>query len=154
MVACITALLLAASSPAVPAGVRIPVALVGAISAESVKAGDTFRFRTTAAVKVGEVTIPAGTPGTGVVAAAHPGRRGLKPSTLELVPRSLQLADGETIPVAAAAEDARTLNQTQRAHGLAFPLFIGGVFGLGGAGLQARTVDLADGTPFTVVTRS
>lgn len=154
MIACLTALLLAASSPAVPAGVRIPVALVGAISAASAKPGDTFRFRTTAAVQAGNMTIPAGTPGTGVVAAAHPGQHGLKPSTLHLEPRSLQLADGATIPVVAAAEDARTLNQTQRTHGIPFPLFIGGGFGFGGVGLKARTVDLADGTRFTVVTRS
>jgi len=148
----LAAVLLAATGP-MPAGVPMPVALVGAISAANAHAGDTFRFRTTADVTVGSVTIPAGTPGTGVVTAAQPGSHGVKTSTLDLEPRSLQLPDGELIPVAAAPSSEATLDQTRRAAGVPVPLFIGGVFMLGGVGHQARNVTLADGTPFTVVTR-
>ena len=130
--------------------VLIPAVLIGAISAASVHPGDTFRFKTTQAVTVGAVTVPAGTPGTGVVAAAQPGGRGVKTSTLDLEPRTLALADGTTIAVAAAPQSKATLDQTRHASGVPVPFFLGGLFLIGGVGHQARTVTLADGTPFTV----
>lgn len=134
--------------------VLIPVALIGAISAANTHVGDQFRFRTTAAVTVGAVTVPAGTPGTGIVAAAQSGGRGVKTSTLDLEPRSLQLADGTLIPVAVAPQSKATLDQTRRASGIPVPFFVGGLFLVGGVGHQARTVTLADGTPFTVLTQT
>lgn len=152
MLAVLAAALVAVAAPVAP-GVPIPVALVGAVSAATAKPGDVFRFRTTAPVRAGSVTIPAGTPGTGVVTAAQPGAHGLKTSTLDLEPRSLQLAGGETIAVTAATSDAPKLDQTRRARAVPVPFLLGGVFVLGGVGHQARTVRLADGTPFTVVTR-
>jgi hypothetical protein len=130
--------------------VLIPAVLIGAISAATVHPGDSFRFRTTQAVTVGSVTVPAGTPGTGVIAAAQPGGHGVKTSTLDLEPRSLQLADGTTIAVEAAPASKATLDQTRHASGVPVPIFLPGVFLLGGLGHQARTVTLADGTPFTV----
>jgi hypothetical protein len=153
MLAALAVLLAAVGMPPVPANVAIPAALVGAVSAADVKPGDTFRFRTTAAVHAGAITIPAGTPGSGVVAAATPGHRGAQPSTLRLDPRVLQLPDGEYLAIAVAPESAGVLDQTQRARGLPIPMFVGGLFVIGGLGHQAPTVTLGDGTPFTVVTR-
>ncbi|SRR5579884_334255 len=149
----VVALLAAVATPPLPRGVAIPAALVGAVSAADVKPGDTFRFRTTAAVRAGALTIPSGTPGSGVVVAASPGHQGVRPSTLRLEPRVLQLADGEYVAIAASPSSAAVLDQTRRARGFPVPLFIGGAFVLGGLGHQASTVALADGTPFTVVTR-
>lgn len=134
--------------------VLIPAVLIGAISAANVHPGDAFHFRTTQAATVGTVTIPAGTPGTGVVAAAQPGGRGVKTSTLDLEPRSLELADGTVIAVEAAPASKATLDQTRHASGVPVPFFLGGLFLVGGVGHQARTVTLADGTPFTVLAAS
>ena len=133
--------------------VLIPAVLIGAISAANAHVGDQFHFRTTAAVTVGALTIPAGTPGTGVIAAAQPGGRGVKTSTLDLEPRSLQLLDGTVIEVSAAPESKATLDQTRHASGVPVPFFVGGVLLLGGIGHQSRNVTLADGTPFYVVER-
>ncbi|MCA1665617.1 MAG: hypothetical protein LC659_15340, partial [Myxococcales bacterium] len=63
----------AATASTVPAGVEIPVALVGAVSSASVKPGDAFHFKTTADVRAGDVTIVAGTAGTGKIADAASG---------------------------------------------------------------------------------
>ncbi len=149
----VLALLAAVATPPVPPGVPIPAALVGAVSAADVKPGDTFRFQTTAPVRAGSVIIPSGTPGSGVVAAAAPGKQGMRPSTLHLEPRVLQLPDGEYLAIATAPASRPTLDRTQRARGVPFPFFVGGLFMVGGLGHPAPTVTLADGTPFTVVTR-
>jgi hypothetical protein len=133
------------------AAILVPVVLIGALSSANVHAGDTFHFRTTAEVRAGDVTIPAGTMGSGVVAAAQPGKHGVKTSTLDLEPRSLQLAGGEEIPVTASPASAATLDQTRRAAGLPVPFFLGGLVLIGGVGHQARDVTLADGTAFTVL---
>ncbi|HZO95236.1 MAG TPA: hypothetical protein VFB22_15930 [Candidatus Baltobacteraceae bacterium] len=153
MLAVFAALLAAVATPPVPPGIPIPAALVGSVSAATVQAGDTFRFRTTAPVRAGALIIPTGTEGSGIVAAATPGHHGLKPSTLRLEPRVLRLADGEYVAIAGAPSSAPTLDQTRRAHGVPIPFFVGGLFMVGGLGHQAPTVTLAAGTPFTVVTR-
>lgn len=145
------ALLVAAADPPVPAGVPVPVVLVGGLSSATVHAGDTFRFRTTADVRAGDVTIPAGTMGSGVITAAQPGSHGVKTSTLDLEPRSLQLAGGEVLQVTAAPSSEATLDQTRHAAGVPVPFFLGGLLLVGGVGHQARNVMLADGTAFTVL---
>jgi len=52
--------------------------------------------------------------------------------------------------VEAAPQSKATLDQTRHASGIPVPFFLGGLFLIGGVGHQARTVTLADGTPFTV----
>ncbi len=146
----LAAALLLAADPVV-AGVAVPVVLVGALSSVNVHAGESFRFRTTAEVRAGDLTIPAGTMGSGIITAAQPGSRGVKTSTLDLEPRSLQLADGEVIPVTAAPSSEATLDQTRHAAGVPVPFFLGGLLVVGGVGHQAHDVTLADGTAFTVV---
>lgn len=136
----------------VPAGVAIPVALVGALSARDAKAGDAFHFRTTAEVSAGSVTIPAGTPGTGVIAEAAPGRHGMKDSKLVLAPQALQPAGGEAIPVTLPAQRDGALHRRQRAHVFPVPFVAGGLLFVGGLVNPAKDVMLADGTAFTVVT--
>jgi hypothetical protein len=143
------ALLLAAEQP-VATGVAVPVALVGALSSVNVHAGQSFRFRTTADVHDGDLVIPAGTPGYGIIKAAQPGSHGVKTSTLDLEPQALQLAGGTTLAVTASPASEATLNQTRHAAGVPVPIFAGPII-LMGVGHQAHDVTLADGTPFTVI---
>ena len=81
-------------------GVTIPVKLTQRLSSDSVKEGDRFTFVTTQAARVGDVSVPAGTTGHGVVSQARKATldRG---GELSLQLQSIDLPGGTSIPVTA-----------------------------------------------------
>jgi hypothetical protein len=86
---------------ATPPGPVVPVKLDQQLSSSSVKDGDRFTFTTTKTVRIGEIDVPSGTEGHGVVAKSRAAKWD-KGGDLELEVVSLDLADGRTIPVSAA----------------------------------------------------
>jgi hypothetical protein len=83
----------------VPAGLPVAVAMSQTLSSADARPGQTFYFQTTADVVLGDVSIPKGTRGHGVVMTAVPGTKDAK-GQLSIAATSLDLADGRTIPVA------------------------------------------------------
>jgi hypothetical protein len=78
------------------AGTSIDVALTAAITSETAQVGDTFAFKTSQDVKLGDVDVPAGTPGHGrlaVVVAAQGSQNG----QLSLQADSIDLPAGPTV---------------------------------------------------------
>lgn len=99
------ALALAASRPAPAvegdyesAVARVPCKLTERLSSQDARTGDRFAFDTTSSVEINRSFLPAGTHGHGFVRAAEPAR-GQRPGTLRLEAVSLDLPDGEEIPV-------------------------------------------------------
>lgn len=77
-------------------GISIDVVLTAAITSETAQVGDNFGFKTTQDVKIGDLDVPAGTPGHGrlaVVVAAHGGQNG----QLSLQADSIDLPAGPTV---------------------------------------------------------
>ncbi|MBD5654110.1 MAG: hypothetical protein IAI50_02885 [Candidatus Eremiobacteraeota bacterium] len=64
----------AADAPAIPVNVPVPVELTTPITSQTAHVGDPFLFKTTKDEKLGDLEVPAGTPGAGrlaMVEAAH-----------------------------------------------------------------------------------
>ena len=136
----------------VPTGITIPVALIGSVAADGTKAGDLFHFRTTGDIKAGDLMIPAGTIGEGVVGDATTPAHHLSSSNLSLTPRVLHLASGTDVTVALA--DGSTAKKKSRPRLFPVPFLLGGALVIGTVGSPAKPATLADGTMFSVVTAS
>ncbi|GAC1567107.1 MAG: hypothetical protein NVS2B3_03520 [Vulcanimicrobiaceae bacterium] len=83
---------------AVPVGVRIPVSLAAAVTSRTAHVGDPFAFKTTREVRLGDVIVPAGSPGAGRIAAvmpAHDRERG----SMSLLTDAIELPGGRSISV-------------------------------------------------------
>jgi hypothetical protein len=160
-----------AQEPAQTSAVSIPVKLVQRLSSHDAKAGDQFTFATTQSVRVGDVSIPPGTNGHGVVASAR-AARGDRGGDLALQVQSLDLPGGGTLPVTAApkggpkSEKQSTVKEAAQAAAseakstatvppVLVPLEapIHGIVLLGSAlhMLKGHDVVFDAGTPFTVV---
>lgn len=136
-----------ADAIAVPVGVKIPCILTQQLESGMVHVGDPFTFKTTKDVKLGDVDVPADTPGTGRVAIAQPAQ-GKQPGSLALQADAIDLPDGRTISV--------NIDTTQTIHGhLAknhtVPLILPGLV-IGGYRTQTGDMVLDNGTSFGVVT--
>lgn len=98
----------AASGSYAPVTTRIAVKLSQRLSSQDAREGEAFLFETTSAVAVDGYFVSAGAHGRGIVVAARV-RRGSQPGELRLAARSLDLPDGDALPVALApGELART----------------------------------------------
>jgi hypothetical protein len=89
----------------VPAGVRIEVKLDRNISTQDDSTGDRFTFETTGEFTVGDVVIPRGTHGWGVIELAQPRAGKEHGGRLSLSVHSLDLAGGRSIPIALPQPD-------------------------------------------------
>jgi hypothetical protein len=81
-----------------PKQVEIPIRLTERLSSQDARTGQLFGFETTRLVTVGDVLIPAGTKGHGVVRAAQ-SALGPHAGKLLIDAQSIDLPDGRTIPV-------------------------------------------------------
>ena len=88
----------AAALPAasVPTGVKIAASLGETLTSGTAKVGDTFSFATVGLQKIGDVVLPAGSRGTGRVAAVTPGRKG-HDGSLALLADAIATPDGHAI---------------------------------------------------------
>jgi hypothetical protein len=126
-------------------GVQIPVRLTERLSSQDAQSGQRFGVVTTREVKVGEIDVPLGTKGHGVVESAQPAR-GQKAGKLVLSMRSLDLADGRTIPVNFSLADPPKSDDAKGA-----PISLGkGVVTVGGYASYGTNVVYEKGTAFTV----
>ncbi|HEY8312900.1 MAG TPA: hypothetical protein VIG51_01895 [Candidatus Baltobacteraceae bacterium] len=141
-----------AQTVAVPAGVLVPVALTQSVSSQSAKAGDPFSFKTTAGVRAGDVVIPSGSMGRGIIAQAKGSNGTTKGGVLQLQPETIELPAGGTVAVAIAPKDSRKASKRSLLHIFPFPLPIGGILFIGAVGNPARNVKMDAGTAFDVVT--
>jgi hypothetical protein len=126
--------------------VIVPVAMMQTISSHDAKIGQTFQFQTVAAVKDGNVDIPAGTMGEGIVndvRSAH----FMKGAHLKLEPQVLRLANGTTIPVTFAPDNK--LGDNSRPHIFPFPTFFGPI-PVAAIVNPAKDVSVPAGTRFSV----
>ncbi len=80
------------------ASTRVPCKLTERLSSQDARSGDRFGFDTTSSVEINRLFLPAGTHGHGFVLVAQ-AARGSLPGTLTLEARSLDLPDGEEVPV-------------------------------------------------------
>jgi hypothetical protein len=134
---------------ALVAGVKIPVAMVSSVNSANAKVGDAFSFRTTQSVHDGDVTIPAGTTGRGIVTAVSPAA-GTHRGSLTLAPEYLQLSDGTRVYVAPATTGETSY--TARRHVFPFPVPVPGLVVVGGVENPGGNVTIGPGTNFDVVT--
>ena len=134
----------------VPTGITIPVALIGSVATDGTKAGDLFHFRTTDDVRAGDLLIPAGTIGDGIISDAKTAEHHLSSSNLSLTPRVLHLASGTDLAVALA--DGTIVKKKSRPHLFPVPFLLGGALLIGAVGSPAKPATLAEGTAFSVVT--
>lgn len=140
----------AAPTPLVPTDVRIPVALTERVTSLTARVGDTFAFKTTKDERLGELTVPAGTPGHGrvaVVVAAHDRENG----TLSLQADSIDLPTGPTVWVNIdTAKSIRGHLANRHSHLTIVPLPIG-IVPISRTRVDGNLI-LEPGTPFTVMT--
>jgi hypothetical protein len=134
------------AAPAIPVGVKIPVVLVGTYTSETAHVGDTFQFKTTKDEKLGEVTVPAGTPGHGRLAVVQKAE-GKQHGNLSLQADSIDLPDGRTVWVNIDTEKPPTGRLSKRHTTPVVMPFVGAV-------VQTTSGDLVldSGIPFGVVT--
>ena len=85
-----------ADSPNVPLNVKIPVVLTKQVSSGTANVGDEFFFKTVKEEKLGDVDVPAGTPGSGRLADVQPAH-GKQHGNLALQADSINLADGSVL---------------------------------------------------------
>jgi len=136
----------------VPTGITIPVSLIGSVAADQTKVGDLFHFRTTGDIKAGDLLIPAGTIGDGVISDANTAAHHRSSSNLSLTPRVLHLASGTDVAVALA--DDTIVEKKSRPRLFPVPFLLGGALLVGAVGSPAKPAALAEGTIFSVVTAS
>jgi hypothetical protein len=132
---------------AVAAGIRIPVTMVSSVNSGTAKVGESFTFRTTQTVRAGDVTIPVGTNGRGVVSAVSPAA-GTHRGEVTLEPQELDLTTGERVNV----QPAGSTNYVARRHVFPFPIPVPGVVVVGGAVNPGGNVTIGPGTNFEVIT--
>jgi hypothetical protein len=131
-------------TPAAPP-VLIPVRLTERLSSQDAQSGQRFGIETTRAVKIGDVDLPSGTKGHGVVEIAQ-SARGQKPGKLVLAMRSLDLPDGRAIAVNFSLADPPKSDDAQGA-----PVSLGkGLVTIGGYASSGTNVVYEKGAPFTV----
>ncbi len=82
-----------------PKQVEIPIRLTERLSSQDSRTGQQFGFETTRPVTVGDIPIPAGTKGHGIVRAAQ-SALGPHAGKLLIEAQSIDLPDGRSIPVA------------------------------------------------------
>jgi hypothetical protein len=140
-------LLYAAVAVVVAAGVHIPVTMVSSVNSGTAKVGQPFVFRTTQMVRAGDVTIPAGTTGHGVVSAVSPAA-GTHRGELTLEPQELDLTNSEHVPV----QPLGSSSYVARRHVFPFPVPVPGVVVVGGAVNPGGNVTIGPGTSFEVIT--
>jgi hypothetical protein len=125
--------------------IQIPVRLTERLSSQDAQNGQRFGVETTREVKIGEIDVPLGTKGHGVVESAQ-SARGQRAGKLVLSMRSLDLADGRTIPVNFSLEDPPKSEDAKGA-----PISLGkGVVTVGGYASYGTNVVYEKGTAFTV----
>jgi len=133
-----------------PAGVTIDVALSVAVTSETAKVGDTFSFNTTQAVKLGDIDLPAGTPGHGRLAVVVPAQ-GDQNGSLSLQADSIDPPSGPTIWVnvdLAVTPRGHYSKQSRRVYVLPLPI---GILPVVTNKSQGNLV-LDTGTAFRVIT--
>jgi hypothetical protein len=131
-------------TPAAPP-VLIPVRLTERLSSQDAQSGQRFGVETTRAVKIGDVDVPSGTKGHGVIEIAQ-SARGQKPGKLVLAMRSLDLPDGRAIAVNFSLADPPKSDDVQGA-----PVSLGkGLVTIGGYASYGTNVVYEKGTPFSV----
>jgi hypothetical protein len=133
---------------AVPVGVKIPVVLSATITTQTARAGDAFAFATAREARLGDLVVPAGTPGRGRLASVVPAHDKTNGS-LTLQADTLDLPDGRTIWVNVDASQPLRGHYADRHTKVGFlpiPIFVGAVSTVSG------NLILDAGTPFTVVT--
>jgi hypothetical protein len=116
----------APTPPPYPAGVTIDVALSVPVTSETAKVGDTFSFNTTKTVKLGDIDVPAGTPGHGRLAVVVPAA-GDQNGALSLQADSIDPPAGPTIWVnvdLAVTPRGHYSKQTKRLYVLPLPIGI------------------------------
>jgi len=119
--------------------------MVSTVDSGSAKIGDRFAFRTTREAHAGNIDIPSGTAGEGVVSDVSPAA-GSHRGTLSLMPKYLILADGRRLAVAPLTPTA----YAARRHVFPFPLPLPGVFIVGGVQNPGGNVRIGPGTTFDV----
>ncbi len=128
-------------------GVEIPVRLTERLSSQDARTGQRFGVETTRDVQIGTVLVPKGTKGHGIVDAAQSGL-GQKPGKLVLSMRSLDLADGSSIPVSFTLTDPPKSDDEKGP-----PISLGnGLVTIGGYATYGTNVVYEKGTAFTVTT--
>lgn len=144
-------------SPA-PSSVTIPVRLTERVSSSDAKAGQRFTFATIHEATLGDVQVPAGTHGHGVVAEAKAARWD-QAGTLTLEVQSLDLPDGRSLPVNVPADSSPAPKRDapkipSLSTGLVpLPVVLHGIVLLGSAAqlLHGRNVTFESGTTFSIV---
>jgi len=129
--------------------VLIPVTMVSSVNSSTAKVGDAFAFRTTQTVRAGQVNIPSGTPGHGIVTAVSPAA-GTHRGSLTLQPQYIELAGGKRIAVAPATPGSTSF--VAHRHLFPFPVPVPGLIVVGGVVNPGGNVTIGPGTEFNVVT--
>ena len=130
--------------PATPA-IQIPVRLTERLSSQDAQSGQRFGVETTREVNVGDIDVPSGTKGHGVVETAQ-SARGQKPGKLVLAMRSLDLADGRAIAV-----NFSLVNSPKSDDAKGPPVSLGnGLVTIGGYASYGTNVVYEKGAPFAV----
>lgn len=106
--------LLAIASPAPPLGIPIHVMTTAEYDTQASSPGEAFTFVTTVPTALGEIDVPAGTPGTGVVVAVVAGQ-GFRGGSISFVPEYLHLANGRKIAIRALSKNGH-FDERVRAH--------------------------------------
>lgn len=135
-----------APAPAIPVGIKVPVVLVGTYTSETAHVGDIFNFKTSKDEKLGDVDVPAGTPGHGRLAVVQKAE-GKQHGNLSLQADSIDMPDGRTIWVNIDTQKPPTGRLSKRHTTPVVLPFVGAV-------VQTTSGDLVldSGIPFDVVT--
>lgn len=134
----------------VPPGIRIAAKLDERLSSAVSKPGQIFVFETTAATRAGDVEIPAGTLGHGIVADAEPAV-GTRPGKLALALVSIDLPDGRDVAVDFAS-GSRLAGVGEHVKAAVIPVPLpGGLIFLGG-GKKPTNFSYPKGAIFTAQT--
>jgi hypothetical protein len=134
-----------APPPEIPVGIKIPVVLTGTYSSETAHVGDPFTFKTKMDEKLGDLSVPAGTPGHGRLAVVTKAQ-GKEHGNLSLQADSIDLPD-HTIWVNIDTDKPPTGRLSKKRTTPVILPFVGAV-------VQQQSGDLVldSGIPFGVVT--
>jgi len=134
-----------APPPEIPVGIKVPVVLTGTYSSETAHVGDPFTFKTKMEQKLGDLDVPAGTPGHGRLAVVVKAQ-GKQHGNLSLQADSIDLP-AHTIWVNIDTDKPPTGRLSKRHTTPVLLPFVGAV-------VQTTSGDLVldSGIPFGVVT--